>query len=76
MANVGARAYYSMLLKHNFIHADCHGGNILVKIKDAPSGVTTTLKQKVSQFWDYCIAKYAGWILEIPLLGRLAEENY
>lgn len=23
-----------MLMKNNFIHADCHGGNIFIEIKD------------------------------------------
>ena len=76
MANIGARAYYSMLLKHNFVHADCHGGNILVTIKEAPSGIQAILGNWAQQVFDYCVAKYAAWKLELPLLGRLAHENY
>jgi predicted unusual protein kinase regulating ubiquinone biosynthesis (AarF/ABC1/UbiB family) len=28
---LGASAFFEMLMKNNFIHADCHGGNILVE---------------------------------------------
>jgi aarF domain-containing kinase len=33
IANIGAKAFFSMLMKYNFIHADCHAGNILVRFK-------------------------------------------
>ena len=36
IANLGARAFFSMLMKYNLVHADCHAGNILVKIKEKP----------------------------------------
>jgi predicted unusual protein kinase regulating ubiquinone biosynthesis (AarF/ABC1/UbiB family) len=32
IARLGASAFFEMLMKNNFIHADCHGGNILVEI--------------------------------------------
>lgn len=28
----GAKTFFEMLLQHNFVHADCHAGNILVRI--------------------------------------------
>jgi predicted unusual protein kinase regulating ubiquinone biosynthesis (AarF/ABC1/UbiB family) len=31
IARLGASAFFEMLMKNNFIHADCHGGNILVE---------------------------------------------
>jgi predicted unusual protein kinase regulating ubiquinone biosynthesis (AarF/ABC1/UbiB family) len=40
IANIGAKAFFSMLMKYNFVHADCHAGNILVRIKEAPSAIT------------------------------------
>ena len=30
IARLGATTFFEMLMKNNFIHADCHGGNILV----------------------------------------------
>jgi predicted unusual protein kinase regulating ubiquinone biosynthesis (AarF/ABC1/UbiB family) len=32
IARIGAMTFFEMLFKYNFIHADCHGGNIIVKI--------------------------------------------
>ena len=36
IARVGANAFFEMLIQHNFVHADCHGGNIMVSITDLP----------------------------------------
>lgn len=33
IARIGTMTFFEMLIKNNFIHADCHGGNILVQIK-------------------------------------------
>jgi predicted unusual protein kinase regulating ubiquinone biosynthesis (AarF/ABC1/UbiB family) len=32
IARLGASCFFEMLFKNNFIHADCHGGNILVEL--------------------------------------------
>lgn len=32
IANLGAKTFFEMLMKNNFIHADCHGGNIMVEL--------------------------------------------
>jgi predicted unusual protein kinase regulating ubiquinone biosynthesis (AarF/ABC1/UbiB family) len=32
VARIGASAFFEMLFQHNFVHVDCHGGNIMVKI--------------------------------------------
>jgi len=31
MARLGVNAIYKMVIYDNFVHADCHGGNIFVK---------------------------------------------
>lgn len=33
IARLGSTAFFEMLMKFNFIHADCHGGNILIEIR-------------------------------------------
>ena len=30
IARLGSRTFFEMLMKNNFIHADCHSGNIFV----------------------------------------------
>jgi aarF domain-containing kinase len=37
IANLGLKAFYKMLIYDNFIHADCHAGNIFVRVVPAPS---------------------------------------
>jgi predicted unusual protein kinase regulating ubiquinone biosynthesis (AarF/ABC1/UbiB family) len=38
IARIGAKTFFEMLMKNNFIHADCHGGNIMVSIKERSTG--------------------------------------
>lgn len=33
-ANLGLKSFYKMLIYDNFIHADLHSGNILVRIRE------------------------------------------
>lgn len=37
-AMLGARALLSMVFKHNFLHADMHPGNILIRLPDPATG--------------------------------------
>jgi aarF domain-containing kinase len=34
IARLGSTTFFEMLMKNNFIHADCHGGNILIEIRE------------------------------------------
>ena len=47
-----------MLMKHNFVHADCHAGNILVKIKDNPSELMSKVEILANRFKNYIISKF------------------
>jgi aarF domain-containing kinase len=38
IARIGATTFFEMLMKNNFIHADCHGGNIMVRILEKSTG--------------------------------------
>ncbi|CAD8139695.1 unnamed protein product [Paramecium pentaurelia] len=51
LANLGLKAFYKMLIYDNFIHADCHAGNIMIRIKDFP--VPKTFNEKIQQkLWN------------------------
>jgi len=34
IANLGLKSFYKMLIYDNFIHADCHAGNIFIRITE------------------------------------------
>jgi len=46
-----------MLMKYNFIHADCHAGNILVKIKEVPFELSSFISTFFNQAKNYAISK-------------------
>ena len=62
IARVGANAFFEMLIQHNFVHADCHGGNIMVSITDIPH----SLMGHVKYFWR--AAKNNLWNKSIKLM--------
>ena len=47
-------------MKNNFIHADCHGGNILVDIQEKSvtffSEVWDYLKEQLYKVEEYCVS--------------------
>jgi predicted unusual protein kinase regulating ubiquinone biosynthesis (AarF/ABC1/UbiB family) len=57
IANIGAKAFFSMLMKHNFVHADCHAGNILVKIREDPNSIKTQLLDFFNKSKNYLISQ-------------------
>lgn len=44
IARLGSTTFFEMLMKNNFIHADCHGGNIFVQIKDKSYNFVTEIR--------------------------------
>lgn len=76
IANIGAKAFFSMLMKHNFVHADCHAGNILVRIKDSPSSLVNFLAAAKAAVLNLVLAAAMKIGMQSDLLQRLADENY
>jgi aarF domain-containing kinase len=53
LANLGLKAFYKMLIYDNFIHADCHAGNIMIRLKDPIGPETLSLKDKLNKkLWE------------------------
>lgn len=73
IANVGAKAFYAMLFKHNFVHTDCHAGNILVKIKENPNHITTKLNDFFINAKNYIIAQVIKYAFDSPYLRNLSQ---
>ena len=47
IAKLGSELFFEMLMKNNFVHADCHGGNIFIQTKQQSYNFFT-------QIWDFC----------------------
>ncbi len=43
IARIGAKAFFEMLMKNNFIHADCHGGNIIIEMNKSKTSFFSEL---------------------------------
>lgn len=65
-----------MLMKHNFVHADCHAGNILVRIKDSPSSLVNFFAATKAAVLNLVLAAAMKLGMQTDLLQTLAEENY
>lgn len=49
IAKIGINACYKMMIYDNFVHADCHGGNILIS-KIPESEKKTEFQKKLNSF--------------------------
>lgn len=63
IAKIGAMTFFEMLFKYNFVHADCHGGNIMVKISPrafAPKDLLFDLIYHLFRFVENIAVKLSG----------------
>lgn len=61
-----------MLMRHNFIHADCHGGNIFVKIEPNVKWYRS-FQDMFKNLQNWIIAHVIKLSFDSPLLQKLAE---
>ena len=54
LAAIGLGSYLKMLLKDNFIHADLHPGNILVRPAAALTPIATAAAAACVSSWLFC----------------------
>lgn len=66
IARLGASTFFEMLMKNNFIHADCHGGNILVELTQQSTSF-------FGEIWEYLKEKCRQ--LEANMLEELLESD-
>jgi len=50
IAKKGMEILYRMIFYENFVHGDCHAGNILVQLKEGKSAAKLSVWQKVENF--------------------------
>lgn len=75
IARLGALTFFEMLMKNNFIHADCHGGNIIVDIQERSYNFFTEIrdfvKEKLKVLEEYLTLSE----LKSDVLRRLFEDS-
>ena len=49
IAKIGVNAMFKMIIYDNFVHADCHGGNILIS-KIPESAKKSDFQKKINNF--------------------------
>jgi len=76
IANIGAKAFFAMLFKHNFVHTDCHAGNILVKIKENPDQITTKINDFLQTTKNFLIAQVIKYGFDSEYLRKLSQDHY
>lgn len=82
-ANLGLKAFYKMLIYDNFIHADLHSGNILVRIKDSDTSKFNQFKNMLEEgFYDlvedaaeYIVPLFEKFVLKKPLKVNYYNTN-
>lgn len=72
IANLGAKAFFSMLMKYNFIHADCHAGNIIVQIQDEPNSIKTRIINLWNHNKNYIISQIIKYGFDSTFLRKLS----
>lgn len=76
IANIGAKAFFAMLMKYNLVHADCHAGNILVRIKEAPNEFTAQVSEWLNKWKNYLISQVIKYGFNSEILRKLTDDHY
>jgi len=64
-----------MLMKNNFIHADCHGGNIFVDIQEQYYNWFTEVVSYVKEVFFSLETKIKSWYFDTERLKQLYIES-
>ena len=71
IAKVGMNVLYRMIFYENFVHSDCHAGNILVQIKNGKPKIQSWY-EKVEGFIAFDLVPN---LMELYTTGRLPKNN-
>ena len=72
LADLGLHCYLKRLLRDNFIHADLHPGNILVRLEE-PGGVLAGLRRLLGGGWEFKLPKLV--LLDVGMIAKLSSED-
>ena len=65
-----------MLMKYNFTHADCHAGNIMVKLQPVSEELTEIIGGTISKVSNFILSQLIKVGFDSAFLRKLVEENY
>lgn len=72
LADLGMNCYLKMLLRDNFVHADLHPGNILVRLEvPAPGSLRARLGKALG--WELRLPKLV--LLDVGMIAKLSDED-
>lgn len=75
IARIGATTFFEMLMKNNFIHADCHGGNIMVTIKERSNSAIDNIKDLFKRAYRAIEKRLVTWSFSSKLFRDLYLES-
>lgn len=72
LADLGMNCYLKMLLRDNFVHADLHPGNILVRL-DAPAPGSIRRRLSDALGWELRLPHLV--LLDVGMIAKLTDED-
>jgi aarF domain-containing kinase len=75
LADLGMHCYLKMLLKDNFIHADLHPGNILVRLEEAPVPLPGGLLGTLRSLLPFELKLPRLVLLDVGMIAKLTRED-
>jgi predicted unusual protein kinase regulating ubiquinone biosynthesis (AarF/ABC1/UbiB family) len=64
-----------MLMKNNFIHADCHGGNIFIEITDQYYNFLTEIRDSLKEVYYSLETKLHSWTFSSEKIKQMYVES-
>ena len=71
IARIGSTTFFEMLMKNNFIHGDCHGGNIIVDIQEQSYNFMTEIVDFFSELYFGLETKIKSMKFEVETMKKL-----
>lgn len=75
IARLGSKTFFEMLMKNNFIHADCHGGNIFIEIREQSFNFLTEIRDSIKELYYSMETKLKSMNFSTEKMKRLYLES-
>lgn len=75
IARLGSTTFFEMLMKNNFIHADCHGGNIFIEITEQSYNFLTEIRDTIKEVFYSIETEVRSWSFSNLKIKKLYLES-